>query len=150
MMKYLVLKMGMAVLSIAVAVPAMAAAHVMKPGLWTLTVNMKMARHPRLQAESVLKRCIKPEDRKNGRFIPEFPKRPDMNCSLKNFSRNGNTATYTRVCTGPRGNTTSEGKLTFNSSTSFDAEIHTTGLIGIRHIDTTRTVHAKRVGDCSD
>lgn len=149
-MKYLMLMMGTAALAVVLALPADAAPIKMEPGLWTISVTMKMAHHPRLETQSSFKRCIKPVDSEKDNVTPALETRPGMSCTVKSFKRQGNTATYTRVCTGTQGTTTSDGTMTFNSPTSYDAKVTTTGNIRGRQIKTTRTVHAERVGTCSD
>lgn len=149
-MKSLAFTAGVLVLAAALVGSASAAPKKMEPGLWSISVEMRMVNHPRLQAESSFKRCITAADSAKGKVTPELETRPGMSCTLGSFSRKGDTASYTRVCTGPQGKTVSRGKMTFTSPTAYDAEVHTTGLIRGRHIDTTRKVHAERVGGCAD
>lgn len=148
-MKHLILTAGMAVLSAALAGTASAAPIKMQPGLWEITVNVKMANMPRLQGNQVMHRCIKKTDSAKNRIIPQLETRPGMACKLTSFGRRGNTVTYTRVCTDRKGKTKSEGRITINSPTSYSATIHTTGRMRVFNVNRTQTVSAKRVGPCS-
>lgn len=148
-MRHLALMAGTAVLAATLAGPATAAPLKMRPGLWEITVNIKTAHFPRLRAQHVMKRCIAPTESAKSKIVPRLEARPGMTCTLTSFSRFGNSATYTRVCSGQDGKTKSEGKITMNSPTSYDATVHTTGRVRGRVISITRTVQAKRVSPCS-
>lgn len=153
-MKYLTIAAAAAALLSATAgagtAPASSAAkaYEMQPGLWQTIIEMKMSNLPRLRAQRVYRRCITEADIAKNDIAPQTETRADFSCTSKDFKRSGNTATYRLECAGEAGKTSAEGKITFTSKTSYDATIRTTGTVRGRSIETTRTVHAERVGDC--
>ncbi|MGH8126756.1 MAG: DUF3617 domain-containing protein [Gammaproteobacteria bacterium] len=148
MMKYLVFMAGAAVLAVTLAGTAAARTINLQPGFWVMTANAEVANRPRLHAESVTKRCITRADSRHNRIVPHLETRPGMSCTLMSFSRSGNTATYTRVCTNHESKLTAHGKIKFISPVAYRATVQTTGRIRGHLVSTTRTVHAKRVGNC--
>lgn len=154
-MKYTALAAGIAALAATAAAagtgtsaPATAAVK-MQPGMWQTTIEMTMANLPRLRAERTYRRCITQADIDKNDVVPQTETRADLSCTTKDFKRTGNTATYRLECTGDTGKTSAEGKITFTSATAYDATIRTTGQVRGRSVETNRTVHAERVGDCS-
>ncbi len=133
---------------LATPLSAGASGPMMRPGLWAVTAKMTMANRPLFLDEHVYKQCITPAHIVKNNITPRFATAAGMSCARKSFMRFGNSATYTLVCTGEGNKTTSQGKMTFTSLTSYAATIHTAGRIGNMNVDTTRTVKAKRVGNC--
>lgn len=149
MMRHIVSMLGAAALfAVPVALPATTSIN-MQPGLWQTTIEMTMANLPRLRAQHVYRRCITQADIDKNNILPQTVTRADLSCTPKDFKRSGNSATYILVCTGQAGKTMAMGKMTFSSTGAYTGTIHTTGQINGVSVDTNRTFHAERLGDCS-
>lgn len=138
------------VLAASCPVAALAAgATPMRPGLWEITVKMSMAGVPMTLPAHTFKRCVTQKDIDKSQGVPQPHTENGMTCAVKKRERSGNTERYTVLCTGKQGSMTVNGTTTFDSETAYHAEVHTSGTVAGRSLDSTEHVQARRVGDCT-
>ncbi|CAG0996930.1 hypothetical protein MTYP_02615 [Methylophilaceae bacterium] len=140
---------------------AFAATEQLKPGLWTMTINMQMAGMPQLSDDDIaqmrqmgielpfvpgkpatVQQCITPEQATLEKPIDHYSN-PDDQCSVKNYRRNGNSVSGDMVCTGDM---KAQGRfvMTVNSNTSFSGKWALKGVTrdGLP-IDQSSDIHAR-------
>lgn len=121
----------------------------MNPGLWEMTVQMQMAGVPVQMPARTYKHCITQADLDKNHGIPKPENTKDMSCTMKNFTRSGNTINYSMECAGKSGDMQLQGSTTFDSRDAYHGTMHMTGTAEGHAMDMTTNVQAKRTGDCT-
>ncbi len=145
-----------------IAAPALAATQ-LKPGQWSMSINMQMAGMPQLSPEqlaqmkemgidmpflsgkpTIVPQCITPEQASLKKPI-DTSSNPDDQCSIKNYKQTGKTVSGDMVCTG---DLKAKGRfeMTVNSETSYTGKWTLKGVTKDgQPIDQTTDIDAKWV-----
>ncbi len=77
-------------------------------GMWEITVDLEIPGMPMKMPPSTYTQCIKKDQ-----AIPS-DKRPDQQCVTRDVTTQGNTVTWTVMCTNPGGQMTGKGMVTYH------------------------------------
>lgn len=90
-----------------------------RPGLWSVTMQMEMPNMPVKMPEMKSTQCVTPEQAKDpAGTLPKGPDGPGpkQDCKVSDYKVSGNKATWKMVCTTPQA-ITSIGEMTFTDDT---------------------------------
>src|SRR5947208_9955421 len=110
-------RITMLIAAAALLVPLAAGAAPMKPGKWTVTMQMDMPGMPMKMPPMTFSKCVTKEEAEN----PQPPKqRQDADCKISDYKLDGNTVTWTMTC--DKRNMSGKGKITY-SGESYDGSM---------------------------
>ena len=114
-------KLILVVLTLAIAVPAVAADHPQKPGLWEMTMQMDMPDMPMKLPPFKHTMCVTAEDLKDPQ--KSVPSDPKSTCTISDYKIDGNKVTWAMEC--PKQKMKGTGEATYTAD-SFTATTHLT------------------------
>ena len=132
-MKLRILALCTVVLALAATTFAADGRSPMKPGKWSITIQMDMP--GMAMPPMTFTRCVMQEQAER----PAPPNTDD--CKLSDYKLDGNTVTWSMKC--EKQNMTGEGKITYNGD-SYDGQGH----MKVGDMDVTQKYSGKYLGDC--
>ena len=131
-----------------VAIPSLNATAVeLKPGLWEVSIQTKMAGIPGTQPAVTVQQCYSPEDVKDMKRMLPNQQNSGMKCNSTHFALKGDAATWQMQCAGPGVTMSGLGSMTFKGNTysgSSTMEMNAAG----RAMKMSQTMSGQRIGDC--
>ena len=109
-------KFTLAVLALALAVPAFAADHPQKPGKWEMTMQMDMPGMPFKMPPIKTTICLTEEDLKDPQ--KSVPSDPKNKCTVSDYKIDGNKVTWAMECPKQKMKGTGEATYTDDSFTA--------------------------------
>ena len=121
----------------------------MAPGLWEMTVNMRVDGMPMSMPAQTIRRCITQVTLDENQGIPKPQTHGNVTCKTTSMDRSGNTVSWTMACTG-QGDMQMDGTVAFDSREAYHSTIHMGGTLQGRQIRMTQTMQGKRIGECQN
>lgn len=117
----------------------------MQPGLWAITTEMEMPGMPMKMPPQTMRHCYTAKDLERGQNT--VPQSRNGNCTVKDYSLKGNTATWSIECTGPNA-MRGTGSMT-TTATSYTGTMKSVINNPGGRMEMTSHLNAKRVGNCN-
>lgn len=124
--------------------PASAAPAAMQPGLWEITMKMEMPGMPIAMPPQTIQHCYTKKDLEDGKNT--VPQSEDKNCKITDYKIQGNTVTWSVICTGENAMSGS-GTMTM-AATSYSGMIKAKMKEGGQTMEMTQRLAGKRLGEC--
>lgn len=119
----------------------------MAPGLWEMTMDMKIDGMPMSMPTQTLRRCITQVTLDQNHGIPKPQTHGNVTCKTISMDRSGDTVNWTMACTG-QGDMQMDGTVSFDSRETYHSTVHMTGTMQGRQIQMTQNMQGKRIGEC--
>ena len=118
------------------------------PGLWEITMEMRVAASPGFApAPFQMRQCFTAEDTRDpARLMGQFANPGATGCIFSNRSYAGNSLSFTMQCSGTLA-ISSTGQVAFTADT-MDGSLTATANVGGTSVETQNKVSARRVGGC--
>lgn len=123
--------------------------NMMDPGLWEMTVNMRIDGMPMSMPAQTIRRCITQVTLDENQGIPKPQTHGNVTCKTTSMDRSGNTVSWTMACTG-QGDMQMDGIVAFDSREAYHSTIHMAGTLQGRQIRMTQTMQGKRISECQN
>lgn len=127
--------------------PAAAAAPIMQPGLYEISVQMVMKGMPMQMPASSFRHCVTPQDIADGSAYAGSKDNKD--CKISNFKQSGSSISYDFACV-MQGHGSMAGRASGSShATGYDMQTHGRFVPAMEGMsEFSQTMSAKRLGPC--
>jgi hypothetical protein len=131
-----------------VALPAPSVAADLSPGLWEISLEMRVAASPDfLPAPFLLTQCMTEQDARDpAKFIGGMSNPGASGCTYSSRAYTGSSFAFTMNCAGAYA-IQSRGEVSFGAD-SLNGTITATANLGGKDVETTNRISARRLGGC--